>query len=563
MRHFRLIICLVSACFLILASCVRSETSKLLDQVESYIRQHPDSALTVLERVDHNKLDTRELCAHFSLLYTMALDKNYIDTTDLSVIQPAVDYYSKYGSSLEKMKSYYYQGCIYFNRNELNQAMTSYLKALEDSSVVHNAYYKQLVNSALSDVFALNHNDDLELYYAKTALKYGALAKDSIGVWAISGHIASCYADLKMWRESEKEYRHFFEQTIYDSLAYYQRKIFYAKNFILGPDQDADKCIAILDDVIKSYPRAMTVEGYCMYAYAQQQKGNSHIADRLITQLETLNRDHNILQLWRYRILRNQKKFDRAIVDLEQSVIAQDSIVIAVLRQSLLQTQSDFFQLQNLSLKKDNHIKKLHVLFLLVISFLVIGILAIVYYRKKAFYNSRISELSELHREAQLMISLQNQAAGQMSAILRNKEESLLLLRKQFAVMFKAQFKSLNDLCAAFWSPIKKDRKDIIYEEVKKLISIIGEDKESHNKFISLVNKSLDNIIDKLRNDLPDNREEDFILLVFVIAGFDAKTISTLTGYSVGTVYTKKNRLKNKIYRLSSPYRDFYLEYIS
>ena len=50
---------------------------------------------------------------------------------------------------------------------------------------------------------------------------------------------------------------------------------------------------------------------------------------------------------------------------------------------------------------------------------------------------------------------------------------------------------------------------------------------------------------------------------MYVIAGFDATTISTLTGYTVGTVYTKKNRLRNEISSLESEQRDFYLEFIS
>ena len=49
---------------------------------------------------------------------------------------------------------------------------------------------------------------------------------------------------------------------------------------------------------------------------------------------------------------------------------------------------------------------------------------------------------------------------------------------------------------------------------------------------------------------------------MYVIAGFDATTISNLTGYSVGTVYTKKNRLKGEISQLSSPYKGFYLEFV-
>ena len=101
-----------------------------------------------------------------------------------------------------------------------------------------------------------------------------------------------------------------------------------------------------------------------------------------------------------------------------------------------------------------------------------------------------------------------------------------------------------------------------MYDEAMRQLDVIVNDNESQNKFMSMVNNSLDNIIDKLRRDLPGHKEMDFRFLMYVIAGFDATTISNLTGYSVGTVYTKKNRLKGEISNLSSEYRDFYLEFI-
>ncbi len=128
--------------------------------------------------------------------------------------------------------------------------------------------------------------------------------------------------------------------------------------------------------------------------------------------------------------------------------------------------------------------------------------------------------------------------------------------------MYKAQYKTLNDLCMAYLSPIKKERKELLYEEAMKQLSIILNDRETQNKFISSVNKSLNNIIDRLKRDLPNHKELDFRFLTYVIVGFNATTISNLTGYSIGTVYTKKNRLKAEIANLSSPDRDFYLVFL-
>ena len=160
------------------------------------------------------------------------------------------------------------------------------------------------------------------------------------------------------------------------------------------------------------------------------------------------------------------------------------------------------------------------------------------------------------------MLDLQNLKTDSLYAQLAEKDSDILSLRKKYATMYKAQYKTLNDLCAAYLSPIKKDRKEVLYDEAMRQLDIIINDRESQDKFMVMVNCSLDNIIDKLRMDLPNHKDQDFRFLMFIIVGFDATTIANLTGYSVGTVYTKKNRLKGEIANLSSPHKDFYLRYI-
>ena len=70
--------------FLILfpVGCSDRQMHGLLNDIETYIQEKPDSALIVLSSVDKAELNTKSLRAHFALLYAMALDKNWIDTTD-------------------------------------------------------------------------------------------------------------------------------------------------------------------------------------------------------------------------------------------------------------------------------------------------------------------------------------------------------------------------------------------------------------------------------------------------------------------------------------------------
>lgn len=306
----------------------------------------------------------------------------------------------------------------------------------------------------------------------------------------------------------------------------------------------------------------MTIEAYCLYASALQKLGNDKVADDVMEQLIAIGASQDVIKFWRCNIRKDQGRYKEAFEDLTQSVMVQDSVVMVVLKQSLVKSQRDYLHAQSTILKKENELVKYRNGVAIAILWLALGICIGLYFRRKAILDKRIEELSVLNYESQQMLALQNTKSELIHSQLEKKEVALFSLRRQFALMFKAQYKALNDLCAAYLSPVRKDRKEIVYEEAMRHVAAIVNDKESQSRFMRSVNESLDGILDKLRKDLPDNKEQDFRFLTYVIVGFDAKTISSLTGYSVGTVYTKKNRLKSEISALNSPYRDYYLDFV-
>lgn len=105
-----------------------------LSQVESYIEEKPDSALVTLEQIDLSELSGKEEKAKHALLYSMALDKNFVDKTDFEVLQPAIDYYKDNGSATDKLRTYYYQGRIYDNQGKYNKAMQCFVYAISKGS---------------------------------------------------------------------------------------------------------------------------------------------------------------------------------------------------------------------------------------------------------------------------------------------------------------------------------------------------------------------------------------------------------------------------------------------
>ena len=61
--------------------------------------------------VDTLDLKTKAQRAEFSLLYTMALDRNHFTIPNLHIIEPAERYYERYGSKDAKMKMFFLSWC--------------------------------------------------------------------------------------------------------------------------------------------------------------------------------------------------------------------------------------------------------------------------------------------------------------------------------------------------------------------------------------------------------------------------------------------------------------------
>ena len=150
-RHIIILISvLVSTAGMI--SCADRVVIRELDDVETYISEHPDSALAVLDSISAMNIQGRKANAKFALLYSMALDKNYIDVTDNSLINIAVDWYRRHGTADERLKSYYYQGRVYQNAGDNEAAMESFVKAETEVAYPCDRTAAGLLYLAMSDI---------------------------------------------------------------------------------------------------------------------------------------------------------------------------------------------------------------------------------------------------------------------------------------------------------------------------------------------------------------------------------------------------------------------------
>lgn len=137
----------------LVTSCGNREAERIMDSAEDVMWTRPDSALTALESIDTLALKTKSQRARYSLLYTMALDRNHLTIQDLRVIKPAASYYENHGSNDDKMKMYFYLGTAQYDTGDPESAIASYIRAKEYSSRSDNLVFRGIISSSISDVY--------------------------------------------------------------------------------------------------------------------------------------------------------------------------------------------------------------------------------------------------------------------------------------------------------------------------------------------------------------------------------------------------------------------------
>ncbi len=96
---------------------------------ELNMEDNPELSLKILKSVNTHELTTEKQKARYALLYSIALDKNFIDVTSDSIIAPAVKYYEKHGDRNTRFTCHYYEARIYENAGDLDKALLCISKA--------------------------------------------------------------------------------------------------------------------------------------------------------------------------------------------------------------------------------------------------------------------------------------------------------------------------------------------------------------------------------------------------------------------------------------------------
>ncbi|MGM9742184.1 MAG: hypothetical protein ACI3ZC_03910 [Candidatus Cryptobacteroides sp.] len=535
------IIAALSLMIAIASGCSSRDTSRRLDFAESCMNSDPELALQTIDSIDTRSLLTRSRKARYALLKTMALDKNFIDTADINVILPAVEYYGRHGSPTEKMRAYYYSGIVYSNADDDSMAHSFYILADDEVSESSDYYTAGLIKTILADIFSREYNSPQELKYTEDALHYAKLARDTIGEWYYSGRLAGCYYNNKKKAESDSLYEVFLAKPILDTSIYVNEMLLYAKSMIYRHNSDYQKSIALFRQALAFQTENIDSSYYGVFALASEMDGKSNVADSLCI----LAKNSETIDVYKYMIAKRRGDTQAALESLERAINHQDSVVQLTLNQSTISSQRNYYSdkaaFMEIVFAKERF-QKFIAIGLTIILLLILSL--------SCLYWKYIRTRNEAYI-AQLKNQLQETSSNQASSD---------NLKKEYFQLFREQFEMIDSLCSTYYSDLVSNKKERIFREVENEVKKLSYSPASMKKLHSFIDERLDNMMTRIRIALPHHSDRDFALIAYLVIGLDAKTISLLLSISSGTVYTKKNRFRKEIMELQSEEdRNFFL----
>lgn len=553
----------------LLVSCDNRQTKSLLQDVETYIQERPDSALRVLRKVDSLTLNTKALQARYSVLFAMALDKNYIDTTALSILEPTVAYYEKFGSPKDKMLSYYYLGRIYSNRKDYPNAVIFYSQALRESSE-YDYYHRGLIYAASADAYNASFNDEEEL--RNTILAYECFEKIGDKDLDLSLYkVAQAYHNNERFDVADSLY-----SLVYSGKDSTSRLALYAMEDLVSNDlyqekQDVERDLELLEYVAE-HRGNLSLESYYEYAYLLLLAGKESEAENILSQLSNREANGKTMEI-RYRIAECKGQNEEALALLKSMLSHQNDVVKKKLAQSVFKAQSDYYRLAAEVSEQKSTISNQRSIIILITGLMIIALLYVIFMKRKSTLIREKDRLTQAVEESErLLETVRNRANEEKSErekdILdlksRNEREQDKIkdLREMYVALYQKRFSEIGKYYDAASSHRLESIKEKAYHDVisstQALFEEIASGSEGQKKFEARINADLDDIVSKIRSDFPKLKDDDIRFICYLIVGFDTSTISFLMDISKENVRVKKHRLREKLNGYSGPNETLY-----
>ena len=520
------------------ASCSRhSQVSDTLVHAEAVMEEHPDSALSILQAVPDSALVTDRARALHALLLSQALDKNYIDITSDSLINIAVEYYSKTNSDYYKAKSLYYRSRIEHNNQDIVNAITTLLNAESYALKVDDNILLGLIYRNIADICGEIYASKLQVEYAIKSYECFAKTTDRVYLDYAKLDVSRAYiasGDLQKSIKYASEISKSAEDVNDSSMVAYALLCIGNANFGLGNYEEA----------IKAYESSINIDSgkatanlYKNLLDSYLKSGQEDTALLLKKRLEASEDSADMISYLAYSKLGEWKDAYNAV---SQELKDQDKAFRVMMEQSIMKAVFDFQKAQqNEQLQKNKQLKT-YTIIGAVFLIAVIVIMFLIVRLKRSEIENKAKDIVLLSEELRALKDKSGKWEDVINKVYSDKFDKLLVATSEF----------LDNRESAASMRIYSNNME---KELDRLCD---------SNFIKSVEKEIDSAKDGMITGLRNSgkfADEEIGLFVLMVLNLSPRSIAIITKNNIRTIYTRKRRLKEKLTSSELSNKDQYL----
>ena len=437
------IIVIISA--LCLASCSHhSKHWETLTQIETFVEENPDSALSVLQGIEVDDLSGSEEKAKHALLLLMALDKNDVAETDFEILHPAIDYYKNNGTPTEQMLTLFYQGQIHRINSQYAQALACFGEAIKIDENSKDIQTKARIYDAQGDVYRVLTKWDETIKSKLCAAEYFSKLNNT------DSYVSSLLDVFYTYTQngdsiSAGRYHNKCNDYLKDISSKTRNKYYcYYLNYLIATNK-----LNVIENTIQEYLSEVPANNldYLSLAYAYMALGDINMVAEALSKNELPADKENILR--QYAIVAALNAHMQEGRDMLKSskefFIERDSLIYSLYENDI----QYMYQKNSAKLQQEREELKKHTKTIIITSVILVLLIAL-YLLRKRLQNSRTKNII-LESEKTLYENMYKEVLSERDSLndmLTNssiREETMTIIRKRLEVLNAIVVSHLSD----------------------------------------------------------------------------------------------------------------------
>ena len=537
-KHFGVTYLWLVACMALMVACSSREALRSMERAEQLLEDAPEEALRVMEGVDGEALRTEEDRARYALVYSEACYYSYIDVDVDTLTQPMMRYYLESDNHAERARAMFQHAVVAYNGGELAEAIVALTEAEESLAKRANRKLEGAVQRLKGNIYSEGclYLNAYDAYVAAREI-YAELGLEE-HVQFLDYDIGGTLIQLRRMEEAKVTLERVLDYAIGAEDA----------NLVCAVAHELLDLSIYLDDydMCQEYVELFEREGVLLYgephfvcakAMLVAHDGGLEEALALVDEAEAMEDDLEWadVEYARYIIHRNVGDGEGALYWQEQSVNAQDEMLLQVIEQPVLNVEVEKLRSDlDAELRERELVRERNAMIYVVVAVVVVAV--VVALGLYARYRIRRKD-SEIASYIETIESLRTD----IERIPRDMASSITAL-------YRDRFSELNELCDIYYDHSGSSRhKSLVFNKVLETIETIKGDSSRIDELGAMVDNYRDNALQRLKSVLPRISERDYRVALYAFAGFSNRAIALFIDSDPVAVSKIKYNIKSKL----------------